>query len=164
MPKVKNSKVSVSLLTLKEIDYQLRAKRTYRSRCPRIDIRLGEGDLVPILLDLGAEVNMIQESYAKHAGLAIKSLPQNMRNENLLAVNGTSDPFIGLVDTWVLVTDIAITFKIVFLVTQACLSKVILREPFACWALLSMQRTPSSKVIVNLVSKDGRDSYEIEAI
>ena len=81
-----------------------------------------------VLIDSGAEVNVMRESFARRAQLPIRSLPKHMRHESLVVANGTTDPFTGIVETVVKIGGIGIWTPL--LVTRHCNTDVILGEPF----------------------------------
>lgn len=89
---------AVSFLSTEQLDRRFGNVHFYRSECPRVEASIGSAT-TKVLLDSGAEVNVIKEKVAHKAGLPILSLPSGMRNERLKAANGILEPFIGLVET-----------------------------------------------------------------
>jgi hypothetical protein len=155
--------LSVALLTTKQLDERLGNVKTYRAKCPRIAVRVGR-KAVQALVDSGAEINVMKESFALSAGLPINSLPPAMKGDKLISANGTSDPFVGMVETRVFVGDTETSFWTPFLITKDCTSEVILGEPFALRSSMATSRTPSGRVTILMTTEDGTRTCEIRSI
>lgn len=120
---------SVNQLTTDQIDRRFGNLKFYRSECPRMSVAIGNCS-THTLVDTGAEVNMIREAFAHKAGLPVQSLPKLMRNKRLQAANSTLEPFVGLVETDILIRNISIRTPL--LITKYYTNDYILGEPFAC--------------------------------
>jgi hypothetical protein len=53
---------------------------------------------------------MIKESFALRSRLPINSLPTSIRGDKLISANGTSDPFIGIAETRVFISETQTSF------------------------------------------------------
>jgi hypothetical protein len=155
--------MSVALLTTKQLDKRLGSVKTYRAKCPRISVRVGR-ESVQALVDSGAEINVMKESFALRAGLPINSLPSSMKGDKLISANGTSDPFVGMAETRVFIGETETSFWSPFLITKDCTSDVILGEPFALRSSMATSRTPSGRVTILMTTEDGTRTCEIRSI
>jgi hypothetical protein len=87
-----------------------------------------------------------------------------MRGDKLISANRTSNPFIGIVETRVFVSETQTSFWMPFLMTKDYTSEVILREPFALHSSIATIRTPSGRVTILMTTKDGSSTCEIRSI
>jgi hypothetical protein len=158
---VRVDRITLNHLTTNQIDRRFGNLKFYRSECPRVSAVVGAAN-IQVLLDTGAEVNVIREAFAHKAGLAIQSLPRSMRNERLQAANGTLEPFVGLVETEVTIGNI--TIRTPLLVTKHCTNDCILGEPFACRSTMVAQHTPSGRCLITISSEDGTRTVTVQAV
>ena len=75
--------IDVDAITAAKLDRAIsRDIYTYRSKCPKVIARIGDGNL-RCLIDSGAEVNVIREDVAIAAGLVICTLPRAIRDTSI---------------------------------------------------------------------------------
>jgi hypothetical protein len=127
-----------------------------RRDCPKVPIDI-RGQNFLTLLDSGAELNTMKRETAEKAMLPITSLPKNMRTARMVAANGSTEGFGGIV--WGVPIRIGrIEVRTNFFVVETCTNPIILGNPFLTDARARIEYASNGLTYCKIFSEDGEHS------